>query len=65
MTTAIYTLNSPLHNEAQVDASTRLFLESLNIEHEFKGKDYSDYGNHHIVLAGDHKQALDTLMSTL
>ncbi|MBR5660116.1 MAG: hypothetical protein IKW99_01030 [Bacteroidales bacterium] len=41
---SIYTLTSPLHDKAVVDAATREFLESLGIEYSFKGDDYSDYG---------------------
>ena len=41
---SIYTLTSPLHDKAAVDAATREFLESLGIEYSLKGDDYSDYG---------------------
>ena len=42
--TAIYTVTSPLHDEAAVAAVTREFLDSLNLEFVFKGADFSDYG---------------------
>ena len=44
MTTAIYTLTSPLHDENAVAAVTREFLDSLRLDFVFKGADYSDYG---------------------
>ena len=40
---SIYTLTSELHNEHAVDAVTREFLDSLHIEYDFKGSDFSDY----------------------
>ena len=42
--TAIYTLTSALHDEKAVSAVTREFLDSIGVEHELKGSDYSDYG---------------------
>ena len=47
---AIYTLTSELHDEQAVTASTREFLESLNMEYDFRGTDYSDYGTHALDL---------------
>ena len=44
MKTAIYTLTSPLHDPMDIGASTRAFLEELNVEYDFKGEDFSDYG---------------------
>ena len=41
---SIYTLTSPLHDKASLDAATREFLESLEIEYSFKGDDFDDYG---------------------
>jgi len=41
---SIYTLTSPLHDKAAVDASTNEFLSSLGIRYEMKGEDYSSYG---------------------
>lgn len=41
---SIYTLTSPLHDKASVDAATREFLENLEIEYSFKGDDFDDYG---------------------
>ena len=43
-TIAIYTLTSALHDEKAVSAVTREFLESIGIDFELKGNDYSDYG---------------------
>ena len=40
----IYTLTSELHDERAVSDTTREFLASLNIDFDFKGSDYSDYG---------------------
>ena len=45
MTIAIYTLTSELHDERAVGAVTQEFLNSLDIDYELKGSDYSDYGN--------------------
>ena len=41
---SIYTLTSPLHDEASVAASSKVFLDGLGIEYSLKGDDYSDYG---------------------
>ena len=41
---SIYTLTSPLHDKAAVDASSKEFLDSLGIEYDFKGDDFNDYG---------------------
>ncbi len=41
---SIFTLTSPLHDKAAVDASTGEFLDSLGIEYDFKGDDFEDYG---------------------
>ena len=48
--TAIFTLTSELHDEQAVDAVTKDFLDSLGIDHLFKGSDYSDYGRHTLNL---------------
>ena len=42
---SIYTLTSPLHDKAAVDASTKEFLEGLGVGYSFKGDDFSDYGS--------------------
>lgn len=47
---AIYTLTSELHNEAAVNAATREFLDSLHLDYDFRGADYSDYGSHALDL---------------
>lgn len=43
---AIYTLTSELHDEEAVNNVTREFLDSLRIDFDFQGSDYSDYGQH-------------------
>ena len=48
--TAIYTLTSELHDEQAVGSVTREFLNSLNIDYEYRGSDYSDYGSHALDL---------------
>ena len=48
--TAIFTLTSELHDEQAVDAVTKDFLDSLGVDHLFKGSDYSDYGSHTLNL---------------
>ncbi len=50
MNTAIYTLTSELHDEQAVGAVTREFLQSLSVEHDFRGADYADYGTHALDL---------------
>lgn len=47
---AIYTLTSELHNESAVEAVTRDFLGSLNLDYTFKGSDYADYGSHSLSI---------------
>ncbi len=42
---SIFTLTSPLHDKAAVDAVTKEFLDSLGVEYSFKGDDYEDYGS--------------------
>ena len=42
---SIFTLTSPLHDKAAVDAATKEFLDGLGIEYSFKGEDFSDYGS--------------------
>lgn len=41
---SIFTLTSPLHDKAAVDAVTKEFLDSLGIEYSFQGDKYEDYG---------------------
>lgn len=48
--TAIFTLTSELHDEQAVDAVTKDFLDSLGVDHLFKGSDYFDYGSHTLNL---------------
>ena len=50
MNIAIYTITSTLHNEEAIAAATRLFLDSLNIEYDFRGENFSDYGSHTLSL---------------
>ncbi|MBR1547040.1 MAG: hypothetical protein IJ633_09690, partial [Prevotella sp.] len=41
---SLYTLTSPLHDEQAVEAVTKEFLHSLNIDFEYRSADYADYG---------------------
>lgn len=41
---AIYTLTSALHDQVVLDETTTEFLSSLDLEYEFKGGEYADYG---------------------
>ena len=47
---AIYSLTSELHDERAVASATEEFLGSLNIEYEWRGGDFSDYGSHTLEL---------------
>ena len=49
-TIAIYTLTSELHDETAVATVTKDFLASLEIDYDFKGNDYTDYGHHALSL---------------
>ena len=49
-TIAIYTLTSELHDETAVATVTKEFLASLEIDYDFKGNDYTDYGRHALNL---------------
>lgn len=50
MTIGLYTLTSPLHNEAAVNASSAEFISAIEAElglgFDFRGPDFSDYGSH-------------------
>ncbi len=50
MSIAIYHLTSTLHQEEQVEQSTREFLSSLHQEFVLCGDDYSSYGSHSLDL---------------
>ena len=50
MSIAIYTLTSELHDERSVEALTKEFLASLSIKFDYKGSDFTDYGNHSLSL---------------
>ena len=50
MSIAIYTLTSALHDEKAIDNSTREFLDSLDIQYEMKGADFTDYGSYSLNL---------------
>lgn len=41
----VYTVTSPLHDEQAVNAVTEAFLKSLSVEYDFKGADFTDYGD--------------------
>lgn len=45
MKLSIYTIASPLHDEKSTNETSFHFLKSLNIEHEYKGNNFSDYGS--------------------
>lgn len=47
---SIYTLTSALHDEKIVGTVTKEFLGSLGIDYEFKGDDFTDYGNSSLCL---------------
>lgn len=50
MNIAIYTITSELHDAKSIDATTRAFLESLDITYDMRGNDFSDYGSHALDL---------------
>ena len=50
MNIAIYTITSSLHDAQTIDAATREFLGSLDIEYELRDNDFSDYGSHALHL---------------
>lgn len=54
MNIGLYTLTSPLHDEAAVNASSAAFISeienSLGIRFDIKGPDFSDYGTHDLDL---------------
>lgn len=54
MNIGLYTLTSPLHDEAAVNASTTAFISeienALGVKFDFKGADFSDYGTHDLDL---------------
>ena len=45
MKLSIYTIASPLHDKKSTNETSFQFLKSLNIEHEYKGNNFSDYGS--------------------
>ena len=47
MSVAIYTLTSPLHDEAAVAGVTREFLSTLNCTYDFCATDYAGFGSSH------------------
>ena len=47
---AIYTVTSELHDEKAVDSVTQSFLNSLDVDYDFQGSDYTDYGTHALDL---------------
>lgn len=49
-TIAIYTLTSALHDSQAVAALTEEFLSTLHISYDWKGDDYSDFGEHDLNL---------------
>ena len=47
---AIFTLTSELHDEQAVSAVTREFLDSLHVDYDLMGADYTSYGQHTLDL---------------
>lgn len=54
MTIGLYTLTSPLHDEAAVNAASSVFVseieDALGMRFELRGPDFSDYGSHDLDL---------------
>lgn len=54
MTIGLYTLTSPLHDEAAVNAVSSVFVSEiedvLGMRFDFRGSDFSDYGSHDLDL---------------
>lgn len=54
MTIGLYTLTSPLHDEAAVNTASSVFVseieDALGLCFDFKGADFSDYGSHDLDL---------------
>lgn len=54
MTLGLYTLTSPLHDEAAVNAASAIFISDIEkeagITFDFRGSDFSDYGSHDLDL---------------
>src|SRR5574344_29493 len=48
--TGIYTITSSLHDEQIVSTSTKVFLDSLNIDFKFRGRDFAEYGSDELNL---------------
>ena len=47
---AIYSFTSPLHQAEAVDAVANEFLDSLKIDYDFRGDDFTRYGDHTLDL---------------
>ena len=47
---AIYTITSPLHHADAVNAAASEFLNSLKVDYDFRGDDFTDYGEHTLDL---------------
>lgn len=54
MTLGLYTLTSPLHDEAAVNAAAAIFISDIEkeagITFDFRGSDFSNYGSHDLDL---------------
>ena len=48
--TAIFTRTSPLHDEQAVEAATREFLGSLELDYDYYGSAYNNYSSHPVDL---------------
>ncbi len=46
MDIAVYTLTSELHNEEVINSQTRVFLDALDLDFDFRGADFADFGTH-------------------
>ena len=47
---AIYSFTSPLHQAEAVDAVASEFLNSLKVDYDFRGDDFTHYGDHMLDL---------------
>lgn len=54
MNIGLYTLTSPLHDEASVNAASAAFISEIEsvsgLSFDFRGSDFSDYGSHDLDL---------------
>ena len=43
---AVYTLTSELHDAQAIESATSAFLDTLQLDYDFRGADFADYGSH-------------------